>query len=103
MFPFITPTMIYSACGVLLSALGAVCGFVIKKAGEFLRTQWNMAMEKLTTIETTTRNQAENHLQTIQTEAVKQTALLETMTKEQAETNSYLKAVIDLGIGRRAS
>jgi hypothetical protein len=64
----------------------------LQKIGEDFKS----ANEKLAVIEQATRVQAENHLCTIQAESIKQTALLETMIKEQATTNGYLKAVVEV-------
>jgi len=93
----IPESYIYTAFGLLVTVFGGFVVYTAKKAIGALKGQWSGAMDKLSIIENTTRVQAENHLNTIQQEAVKQTDLLGTMIKEQATTNGYLKAVVDLG------
>jgi|SRR5579863_2336470 len=100
---WIPVSYIYVVASVLATTLCGLGGFVIKKAIDSMRTEWRGAMDKLATIEDTTRIQAENHLHTIQDEAKKQTALLETLVKEQtemrvgqAETNGSLKTLIEV-------
>jgi hypothetical protein len=93
MLPEILHYTPHAVVGTLLTVLG---WFVKNKVQEIV-DDFKIAQERLATIESIARNQAENHLKTIQTEAIKQTALLEEMLKAQAETNGFLKAVCDLG------
>lgn len=57
---------------------------------------WTDVVKKVDVIVDTTRIQAENHLCTIQNESIKQTTLLQDLVKEQAETNGFLKAIVEL-------
>jgi len=93
---WIPPTWIYAITSVLLTSLASLGGLVIRKTLQNIKKDWDVAMTKLTTIEDIQRIQAENHLQTIQAESVKQTGLLTDMLQAQAETNGYLKAVVEL-------
>jgi hypothetical protein len=64
-----------------------------------VKEEWKTATARLEVIETTTRTQAENHLHTIEGESVKQTQILTEgfadLRTAQAETNGYLKAVVE--------
>jgi hypothetical protein len=92
----IPETYIYGAFGLLVTGLGVIARFVVKKTIEILKAEWQAVTARLELIETVQGVQAENHLNTIQSEALKQTILLEDMVKEQASTNGYLKAIVDL-------
>ena len=90
---------IYAVSGVLVTTILSMVAFAVKRFLKGMQAEWKTATARLEVIETTTRNQAENHLATIQGEAIKQTALLQDIRTEQAsllgETNGYLKAVVD--------
>lgn len=85
-----------SAAAVLLAGLAGILRFMFKETIDSLKKDWDKAMCQLDDISKTTKVQAENHLHTIEGEAVKQTALLSEMIREQSETNGYLRAVVDM-------
>jgi hypothetical protein len=93
---FIPETYIYDAFGLVMIGLFAVARFIVKKVIESLKSEWKAVTERLERIEDVQGVQAENHLNTIQAESLKQTDLLTEMVKEQAGTNGYLKALVDL-------
>ncbi len=95
-FSWIPVSAVYWVVGVLVSALVSLSAFLINRLVQAVKKDFQTAMAQLSTIENTTRVQAENHLFTIQTESIKQTQLLAEMIKEQATTNGYLKAVVDM-------
>ena len=65
---------------------------LFKVAAEELKT----AKESLVELNTEIVLQRTNHLHHIQENPAKTVTLLESMTKEQAETNGYLKAVVEI-------
>lgn len=84
--------VIYWLLGAAVSVIGTLLGLFMKQ----LMAAFTKAFATLSRLEQITSVQAENHLTTIQAEAIKQTALIGNMIKEQAETNGYLKAVVDM-------
>jgi DNA topoisomerase IA len=89
---WIPPQYIYLAASALLTLVV----LLLRWLGKAMIGKLNKAFETLDQIKTITSVQAENHLKTIQDEAIKQTALMSEMIKESAETNGYLKAVVDM-------
>jgi hypothetical protein len=80
----------------VLTAIGSALLWFARALGSRFKRDWDTAMEKLGNIEQKVSVQAENHLYSIQEESKRQTTLLQDMVKEQAETNGYLKAVVEL-------
>jgi hypothetical protein len=96
-------SLLWTGAGLLLTALLSVCGFVLKNGIAAMKDNWDGAMTKLDTINETTRVMTDNHFSHLQEEVGKQTGLLETLVKEQidtnkalAETNGYIRAWVDL-------
>jgi hypothetical protein len=87
----------YLQPATLLSVFGGLLWWVVKKAFTRAAEELKGVKDQLSAIEAITKVQAENHLHTIEAESLKQTSLLETMIKEQATTNGYLKAVVEIG------
>jgi hypothetical protein len=81
---------------VIVPAFAGLLWWAMKRAFKAAADKLESVEAKVTEIHKVTSVQAENHLSTVQAEAVKQTALLETMIKEQATTNGYLKAVVEI-------
>ena len=78
----------------LLSVLTALVWWIVKRAFVRAAEELKGVKEQLTAIQQVTSVQAGNHLSHIQEESIKQTALLETMIKEQAETNGSIKTLV---------
>jgi len=86
----------YLQPATLLSALVGLVWWIMKKALKAAADQLKGVKEQLSEIQQITKIQAENHLSTIERESLKQTSLLETMIKEQAETNGSIKTLCDV-------
>jgi len=82
---------IYSATTALLTAVI----WLLRIVWKFVSATVNSWSEKLSTIESTTRVQAENHLCTIQANTTKANDLLEQLLLSQAGTNGFLKAIVE--------
>ena len=79
-----------------LSVTGGLLWWVMKKALARAAEELRGVKDQLSDIQQITKIQAENHLAHIQDESIKQTALLETMIKEQAETNGSIKTLVSI-------
>jgi hypothetical protein len=78
--------------GVIGSLISVILGF----ACNWVKREWRTATDRLIKIENITSVQAENHLRTIQDEALKQTALLTDMNDKQTTTNGKLEILCDI-------
>jgi hypothetical protein len=81
---------IYHVAALMLSVLGGVTFYGIRKVGEFISLQ----ASRLERIENVQGVQAENHLHTIQGNTGKTVEILEKMQLGQAEQNGYLRGLL---------
>lgn len=74
-----------------VTGLLAFLGWVGKYLFGVVREEWRGVKSTISTIEATTRIQAENHLHTIQENGAKTNELLGKMVENQVELNGWLK------------
>jgi competence protein ComGF len=90
----------------IIAALGSVGIYLLKKGADAVFDSVKSAIrniiefaeqlrEDLNHIKNIQGVQAENHLTTIQSESIKTNELLNDMRTQNAETNGYLKAIVD--------
>lgn len=87
---FVTPYTHYVPHAVVTAVLSLLTWFS-KNLFNSIKKEWTETKDKISTIESTTRVQAENHLNTIQENGKKTNELLEEVVKNQIELNAWLK------------
>lgn len=75
----------------IVTAVVGILGWGVKYFGGRLVAEWRMVTGKLSTIESTAHELADNHLHTIQENTAKTNALLEKVVDNQIELNGWLK------------
>ena len=96
-----SPAAVKWGLGVVATGLATLTGFVVRTAIAAIKDKATKAEQTLRELKEITAVQAENHLTTIQGEALKQTKLLEDMKCGQIEANASLKTLISV-IGTKA-
>ncbi len=66
-------------------------GWFVKYIGHAIRAEWQEVKDKLSIIETTAKEQAGNHLHTIQENTSRTNELLEKVVTNQIELNGWLR------------
>lgn len=87
----VTPEYMHYAPHAVVTGLLSILGWFARNLFNSIKDEWNDTKTRLVTIETTTRVQAENHLNTIQQNTSKTNELLEKMNENQVEMNGWLK------------
>lgn len=88
---YVHPEITHYVPHAIVTAFLSVTGWFGKYVLKNIKQEWKEMKDRLMTIETTTRVQAENHLNTIQANTAKANELLEKMVENQAEMNGFLK------------
>jgi hypothetical protein len=77
----------------LATILGYLARFTIKKAIDAIKAEWEEVKSRLARIENVQGKQAENHLQTIETNTSRANEILGLIHTDISEQKGYLKAI----------
>lgn len=89
--PMIASGVSHQIPHVIEALTTGIAGWAVKYIGHSIRKEWQEVKAKLDELMTITKVQAENHLQTIQTNTSKTNDLLEKVVDNQIEMNAWLK------------
>lgn len=87
----VNPEYVHYAPHAIVTGLLSIFGWFSKNLLDSVKQEWKDTKERLVNIESTTRVQAENHLNTIQANTSKTNELLGKVVENQAEMNGFLK------------
>ncbi len=87
----VSPQLVHHGWQAIETAITGGVLWVGRYFVSLAKEEWDDMKSKINTIATTTQVQAENHLQTIQTNTGKTNDILERMAEGQAEMNGWLK------------